>query len=216
MNAGFSNLYSLKTQLLAPALVAATDFDARITALGLGVAAAMENYCNRKFTRQADDQYIASADRAEFTLPRYPLESVSLIELKTSEADGWQTFDKAPWAIVQTFDLPSGLVRLPNDAGKYFAQVRFTYTGGFWWEQKEPADNGYPTTQPAGSNALPNDLQLAFYLQCKSTWESFDKIGDKISEVGSGSQFVTGTLANLQLVPVVKQMLGQFIRWQIT
>jgi hypothetical protein len=38
MNAGFSNLITLKKNVLAPALVASTDFDARLTAIGLGVA----------------------------------------------------------------------------------------------------------------------------------------------------------------------------------
>lgn len=212
MNVGFANLSTLKKQLLAPALVAATDYDARITALGLGVAEAMGNYCNRKFARAVGTTEILPADRCQFLLARYPIESISAIDLKMTEAEGWvaQTVNE----FLRTIDQKSGIVNCPAgaDAGPWDAQVRFTYTGGFWWEQLEPTDNGYPASQPSGSNALPNDLKLAWLLQCELIWKMSDKLGTDIGEGKAGRDYELQTLA---LSPQVKTLLGQFVRYNL-
>ena len=213
MNVSLSNLFQLKTQVLAPSLVASTDYDARLTALGLGVASAFENFCNRKFARAAAATQILAADRCQFLLNRFPLESLAQYELKKNEVDGFIVQDLRN---VQTVDLVSGIVFFSAhaDLGQYFNQVRFTFAGGYFWETLEPTDGGYPTAPPAGSAALPDDLRLAFYLQCKRTWEALDKIGDKISEVGpgeKGGRFELG-IGGVDLSPLVKQMLQQYIR----
>lgn len=217
MNAGFSNLASLKAQLLAPALVPSTDFDARILSLGLGVAAALENFCNRKFARMVNAMHTLPADRVQFLLNRYPVESLAQYELKQNEQDGFVVQDITN---ILTIDNDAGIVMFPDqaDLGKSQHQVRFTFTGGYWWEQLEPADVGYPTAQPAGSTALPADLQTAWFLQCKRVWESLDKIGDKIANVGPGdkeARFDIG-IGGVDLAPLVKQMLQQFVRMNLT
>jgi hypothetical protein len=218
MNTGFSNLASLKAQILSPQLQSRTDWDARIQAIGLGVAAQFETYCNRKFMRTANDQQIISADRVEFSLKRYPLEAVSLIELKVTELDGWQTLDQAPWNVLQTIDLLPGIVRFPedDDVGPYYGQVRFTYTGGFWWPQLDIGDPGYPDMQPTGSYSLPNDLLFAWHMQCRKVWEAIDKVGDKILTVGTNVRNPSEVLAGLDLIPQVKTVLNSHIRYQLT
>jgi hypothetical protein len=215
MNAGFANFDTLKKHLLAGSSAKSdTRFDTAIKAVGLGVAAAIENYTNRKFFRTADDTYISSADRAEFILPRYPVESVSLIEQKNTEADGWVTLDQSPWDLVQTFDLSAGIVRFAddNDLGNYSAQIRFTFTGGYWWETAEPDDPAYPSQMPAGATPLPNDLKLAWLLQCEAVWAARDKLGTGLIDKPE-TQSATGKTV---LSPLVKQMLGQYIRYQLT
>ena len=45
--------------------------------IGLGMAAMCENFCNRDFARVVGDTFISPADRCQFLLPRYPIETVS-------------------------------------------------------------------------------------------------------------------------------------------
>jgi hypothetical protein len=174
MNAGIANLYTLKQHLLPASLLTGTTYNATITAIGLGVAAHFERFCNRKFIRTAADTYIVHADRQVIVLPRFPIESISAVALKTNEEEGWQTQDSD---VIEQLDHAAGIVQLAAPLGTYLAQVRFTYTGGYWWEQAEPADAGYPTTQPAGSTALPDDLKFAWLQQCARVWEMRDKLG---------------------------------------
>jgi hypothetical protein len=210
MNAGFSNLDALKKHLLAPALVATDKYDTALLAVGLGVAAAIENYCTRKFTRATGTEIIG-ADRLEFLLPRYPVESLSKIELKLTEAQGWQ--ELVVNDVITTIDLPSGIVHFAgrNDVGPHSAQVRFTYTGGYFWNTAEPSEAGYPSALPEGANALPLDLRLAWLMQCENIWTKKDKLGTGIAskpdEQFDGSE--------IKLSPIVKDMIGQFVRYNL-
>jgi hypothetical protein len=212
MNAGLSNLYTLKSNLLAPALVAATDYDARLALLGKGVAGAFEKFCNRKFARVAGATYICSADRPQTILDRYPVETITTVELKTDETTGWEVQTD----FVRSLSKESAIVYWGTFVGDAYAELRFTFTGGYFWEQLEPTDGSYPTAQPSGSTALPDALQQAWLLQCKLVWETWDKIGDKISEVGSGSSQSASPLSGLELSPLVKDMLTSYRRFQLT
>jgi hypothetical protein len=211
MNAGFSNLDTLRKQLLPGTLANERRFDQVFTALGLGTAAAFENFCNRKFNRVADDTEILPADKCQFLLSRYPVETLTAIDLKTTEADGFvaQTVN----TFVRTVDLKSGIVNCPEgaDAGPWYAQVRFTYTGGFWWETLEPDDASYPSPQPAGSTALKEDLRLAWLMQCEAIWAQRDKLGIGLTDAPATQSKV----AALDLSPLVKQMLAQFVRYNL-
>lgn len=216
MNAGFSNLATLKAHLLAGSLASAdeTAFNTAITSLGLGMAAAFERHCHRKFARVAGDVEIFSADYCQFPLARFPVESVSAIDLKTTEADGWvaQTVNE----FIRTINLAQGIVYLPDgsDAGPYYAQLRFTYTGGYFWNTLEPADTGYPTALPSGATVLPDDLKLAWLLQCEAVWKARDKLGTEIIE-RDDVKFVNSALSELKLIPQVKAILQPFIRMKL-
>ena len=212
MNAGFSNLTTLKAHLLAASLRAATDYDAAITNIGLGMAAAIGNFCNRKFDRVVGDTEIIAADRCQFLLSRYPVEAVTQVEIKSTEALGWVVQNPSP---IQTFDPACGIVYFPEqaDAGKYYEQVRFTFTAGYFWEQLEPGDGGYPTA-PVGA-ALPPDLKLAWLLQCEIVWKMRDKLGQQIGGEESKGGGPTYQINDLDLAPQVKQMLQQFVRYNL-
>ncbi|HEX9046100.1 MAG TPA: hypothetical protein VF988_03660 [Verrucomicrobiae bacterium] len=204
----------MKAQLLSPQLRAQNTWDDMLQQIGLGVAQQFETYCNRKFARVANDQQILSADRVEFLLPRYPVESVSLVELKLTEKDGWQQLDAPPWQNLQTIDLVTGIVRFPesDDVGPYYAQVRFTFTGGYWWAQLDQGEAGYPDVQPAGSNPIPNDLKFAWTLQCRKVWEAIDKTGAKLVTVGSNARNPMEVMAGLDIVPQAQKVLNNYIR----
>ena len=210
MNAGFSNLITLKTHLLAAALRAATDYDTPILNLGLGVATALENFCNRDFARVVGEQEVFPADRCEFLLSRYPVESISFSEIKSTEVLGWVT--QTDPNFIRAIQNKSGVVNCgPGDAGLYYEQVRFTYTGGFWWDTSE--DNS--GTLPTGANLIPNDLKYAWLLQCELTWKMRDKLGTQIADSDGKNRGPTYQLSDLDLAPQVRQMIEPFKRYAL-
>jgi hypothetical protein len=210
MNAGLANLDSLKKHLLARTLMAETSFDLVIQDIGAGVLGMMEKFCDRKFCRVVGDQAILQADRASFSLPRYPVESITQVELKLKDSDQFQVQDLS---FIESTSPPSGIVYLADaaDAGPYWAQVRFTYTAGFWFETLEPDDDGYPSAAPAGANLLPPELRLAWIIQCREIWNKIDKLGAGIVDKPD-QQTLTGTL---DLSPLTKDMLNSYRRLQL-
>jgi hypothetical protein len=207
MNAGFSNLDFLKKQLLASTLKNDVRFDKTIAALGLGVAAQFGNLCNRQFRRVVNDTAIFPADRAEFILPRTPVEAVTLAEIKNTEVEGWVT--QTDPNFIRAINLSAGIVDCgPGDAGKYYAQVRFTYTGGFFWETLEPDDAAFPSAVPAGAATLPDELLNAWLLQCRHLWRQMDKLGVDILKDGD----VKSLRFPEDFAPTVEKTIYQFTR----
>lgn len=210
MNAGLGNLDGLKKHLLPSGTMAGeTRFDQVITDIGQGAADDMENYCNRKFGRAVGDKVVFQADRSCFMLPRYPVEAVTAVELKYTDADG---FTSPGLSLIRSVSLTSGVVYLPEqpDAGPYYAQVRFTYTGGYWFEELEPDDEGYPSAQPASAITLPKGLRLAWLNQCRTVWNAYDKLGAGLVDKPS----VQTVIADLDLSPAVKRTLGNYVMMQ--
>src|ERR1043166_1824445 len=129
MNLILGNLADLKTAVLPASMLSNTDFDPVIIALGKGVAAAMQRYCNRLFERIEDDTFERPANCAYVSLPRFPVESVSKIEMKTDEQQG---FFELPANTALTINNGVGLVEFGSLMGDYTDRLRVTYTGGFW------------------------------------------------------------------------------------
>ena len=214
MNAGFSNLATLKAYLLGGALNAANNYDTLISSIGLGVAGAFEQYCGRKFGYLAGATEVFPADRTEFILTRVPLQTVTGWAVKWNEADGWQPRDLAK---IDFINLKNGIItpHVQHDVGPWHAQVQFTYTGGFWWPQLDSGDAGYPDTLPAGATPLPNDLQLAWQMQCHDVWKKKDKFGQSVQS--DDETIVRISAANLmnKMLPEVESMLSQHLRYSL-
>ena len=213
MNVGLGNLFLLKTHLLgiAPGTTEAR-FDQVIQDIGRGVAGQMEGFCDRRFARVVGDQVICMADRASFSLPRSPVETVTNVEILEDQSDStWQTQD-AP--IIRQIGYQSGMVYIDDfdDAGRYYMQLRFTYTGGFFFETLESGDPGYPSQMPAGATVLPDDLKFAWLTQCRRVWSAFDKLGVKIVD---NSAAASAALAMLDWTPEAKQLLEHYRRMQL-
>lgn len=209
---GFATLTFLKAQLLAEALRTDPAYDGIVTQVGKGVAGQFENFCNRKFARVEGFVETTAADYCSFQMARFPLEVMTSIELKMNETDGF-VMQTLP-GYVRSFDLAKGVVYLPEnaDAGPYYAQLRFTYTGGYWIDGTDECS----ATAPAGQTALPDELRFAWIIQCKRVWESIDKTGVDILHVGpgeKGGRFELGT-GGLELAPQVQQTLRNFVREQ--
>jgi len=209
MNAGLGNLTELKAQLLAEALRVDTGYDAVLLAIGRGVAGQFDTFCNRKLARAEGDTYTVTADREQYYLPRYPVESVSQVELKTDEATGWvvQADD-----IILTKNPASGMVYLGSAYGPYYAHIRFTYTGGYWFDETEENND----TLPTGATALPADVKLAWILQCRAVWQSIDKLGTDILKTGSSAAQAAASVSGLDLVSAVEKALQKHIRYAMT
>ena len=209
MNAGFSNLATLKTNLLPNTSKNDVRFDKVIAALGLGVAAQFANLTQRNFERVVGDTEIFPADRCEFLLSRAPLEAVTLCEIKVTEADGWIPQDAS---LMRSIDLVNGVINCGTaDLGPYYAQVRFTFTGGFCWEQLEPDDANYPTQFPVGANMVPDDLSNAWLLQCRHLWGRLDKLGTDLLKGGDEKKLGVPQ----DFAPTVEKTIGQFIRYKL-
>lgn len=202
------SLNYLKGQLLAEALRVDTAYDDALQTIGAGVAGQFEKFCNRKFARVENDTATCSADRDHFYLPRYPFEEITEVAKQSDAATGFVILESA----IQNTDAQTGLVFFNSRQGLWWETLRFTYTGGYWFDTSEDESGAMPD----GATALPGDLQLAWVLQCRVCWQAIDKIGQDITKTGSSSQFVTGTLAGLSLNDQVKDILNAYRRFQIT
>jgi hypothetical protein len=213
VNAGLSNLATLKSWLLPSGMVEGTDYDAQILAIGLGIAGQLEEFCNRKFARVEDDTFEVSADREHVVLPRYPIEEVSALELREDLATGWVDQGEISVALRQIY-AKSGLVEIGVALGTTEALLRFTYSGGYHWEQLEPDDDGFPTALPEGATTLPDNLLLAWKLQCEWVWNKRDKLGLSIGE--KPDNVFSGSLSKVVLLDGVKELLRPFMRHSST
>ena len=214
MNAGLSNLATLKAQLLAVSLQANTSYDAIIKAIGLGVAAQIDKHCNRILMRTVGQVDTLRSDRRHWYLRNYPVEAITALAKKDSEADGYVAFPLPPngSSLVQVMDLPRGYINFISIQGYFFSQLQITYNGGFWWPMLDVGDAGYPDAQPAGSYALPADIQLAWFLQCQEVWRQIDKLGSQIAENPEAQTSV----GRIQLCDAARELLKGHIRYQIS
>ena len=232
MNAGFSNLDFLKKQLLADSLTTGTRWDARLLAIGRGVAKSFDGYCNREFSYVQNGYEVLSGDRPFWFARRAPVTQFTKVELRFFKADAWTDISGQPLAT----DEEKGMIHFGYTLGRAPLQVRLTYSGGYFYNTLEPDNPGYidpnadawfAANVPADiqNNAagldpakflLPDDLLLAWLTQCRKAWEAIDKVGNKILDVGSNARQPGEALAGLDLVPQVKQTLDSYRRYQLT
>lgn len=203
----FSNLSTLKTHLLAASLVAGTDYDTAITALGRGVAGSFEKHCNRSFVRAVAATYDFTADRCHVVLPRYPIETITKVELRETLTLGYVDQGTVN-DIILNISEKAGLVQLASALGDWQQRVRLTYTGGYHVNILEPDAMGYPTALPAGATALPYDLLFAWLLQCEHVWAQRDKLGTSVAEKAVSD----GAVAHVELLPAVLTTLRSYVQ----
>lgn len=206
MNAGLSNLATLKAHLLAPALAVSTDYDARITAVGQSVLGLFEQHTGRVFGYAAPDVVILPGRWSTIILERLPIQAITTIEARESEADEWVTQTDQ----VDYHSAKSGVVKFFAALTGHTGQIRVTYTGGLWWEPLEPTELAYPTTMPAGATAIPPALQAAWLLQCEHVWRQLDKLGTSITEATPAQ-----ALPPINLIPAVERQLAAWRIYQL-
>jgi hypothetical protein len=208
MNAGLTNLDTLKRHLLAATMAGEARFDLQIATLGLGVAGAFDRFCNRRFGYLAGDEIIFTGNREHYSLPRYPLVSVTGVTARIDDDEEWATLEGEP---IST-DSASGMVRFSGTLGDPDYRVKVIWTGGYYFETLEPEDSGYDAAAPTGATELPGELKAAFLLQCQAVWQQMDKLGAGLSDKPGQ----VSTLNSLELLPLVKQILQAHIRYQLS
>jgi hypothetical protein len=204
MNLILGNLSNLKAAVLPEDLRAMTDWDNALADLARGVAASMQTFCNRRFERIEDDTFERAADCSYLSLPRFPVEEVSLLELKVDETSG---FGPLPANTIWSLIKQSGLVEFGGRLMTWDARVRVTYTGGFWADYTE--DNS--GTQPDGSTAVPADLIHAWHLQVQNEIESTNLLRG-VAAKRTNDKAETAT-SDLKLITRVREILHPFVRY---
>lgn len=208
INAGLGNLADLKGFILAPSMRGQTDYDEMLTAIGLGVAGMLAEHCNREWPYAVGQVREQPANVSFLVANNYPINPEVPIMLEictgwTSGAPVWTPLANA----IQNVNYEAGLVYLYGYQGNYLARLRMTYDGGYWWP-------GLSAVQPVGSSKVPDNLRLAWLLQCQALWLVRDNLG--VSVAGSGSvSFVTLTLPGYELIPEVRELLTNFIRYKM-
>lgn len=222
MNLVLGNLATLKAHLLPNALTSGAALDpvlARaqqnlvkdevVASIGLGVAQSFERECGRFFGRAVDVTVEISGDRLSYVLPRYPVEGVSKVEFRGNASSPWRELDLS---VVQAIDATSGLVEFGTITGNHHSRMRLTFTGGYWFEDKEPGEDGYPQTKPEGAALLPPDLQLAWLLYCQEVWNKRDKLGLNLNTAPDARV----AIARLQLPDGIVDMIRPHRRMQLS
>jgi len=206
MNLLLGNLANLKAAVLPANLAERADWNTQITELGKGVAAAMQSHCNRLFERVEDDTFEFTADRSYVALPRFPVEEVTALDLKSVEVTGWVS---QPVDSIQTVAKKSGIIEFGSILGCSRDRGRITYTGGFWVDYTE--DNS--GTQPAGSTAAPGDLIRAWHLQVQHEIESTNLLRGVAAKRPEDKGSAVAGRAEAGLLSSVKEILQRFVRY---
>ena len=195
-----SNLATLKAHLLTPALVAATDYDARIRAVGQSVLGQMEAYTGRRFLRAVSEQLVLPGGQNVLVLSRLPIESIASVETRERDGDDWVVQSDG----LDAYNPISGVVHLAHIWGDARSQLRITVTAGFWFEPLEPTASGYPSAAPSGCYPLPDELRAAWLLQCGLVWRTIDKLGTAIAQETESAP------ASPELLPQVRATLNRY------
>ena len=201
MSLGLGTLTELKKHVLAESLRTGTDFDTALSSIGSGVAVAFDKHCNRTFARGSGVSETIGANRDFYYVRRYPIESVTSLEILSNDSDGWQTLAVAD-AINNTVN-EIGRLYFGFEHGQWYEQLRVTYTGGYWVDQTEQGTD----TLPTGATALPADIKLAWLTQCQHAFNQRDRLGASIGRPADPA----AALNTYELIPEVKRMLDHRI-----
>lgn len=218
MNVGLSNLTTLRRHLLPGPMASDPRFDETIAEIGLGVCGLLQQFCNREFAWAEGRTQIFRGARSHWYMPAFPVAQIRKVELRFFKSDLWTDISGQPLSMNEE----TGLLHFGYTLGVDPIMVRVTWDGGYWWEGRDPDDDGYPSTVPAGITGctalepekfrLPDELKLAWLLQCREVWDSIDKLGVGLADT-PGKQSATRGLA---LTEMVKESVRPFVRYQTT
>lgn len=205
MNLVLANLATLKAWLLPETWQTETQKDDIIEALGLGVAGAIETFCNRKLGRETAEQTLHPANEAVLHLARYPLEAKPTVEVRRGSGT---TFESVSDTVVQ-WRADIGQIVFNGEVGSREDVLRITATGGYWIDISEDESG----EMPEGATAMPKALVSAWQMQCRHLWTQmklFGNTGENPAEQQNGH-----LLAGFDLLPVVKTMIAPYRRFTL-
>ncbi len=153
--------------------------------------------CHREFARSATATYEFRGDDMDIPVDRFPVESVSKWELKSSETEGWveQT------DIVYLLNAPKSILELSIALGTSRQLGRVTFAGGY------VLPGG---TVGAGQTALPGELEQAAVEQVAFLYQNKDRLG-LTSVTGEGGSI---SRQAMELLPFAAAVIKKYERWR--
>lgn len=122
-----------------------------------------ETECRRFFKRMENFSEEFPADETELIVSRYPIESISGLEIKRSEQTGWEAVNDIVYIVRHQC-----IISLLKPAGNYLEQMKLTYTGGYVLP-------GEPCA--AGQTPLPEEIENACVEQSAYLFQNKDRLG---------------------------------------
>jgi hypothetical protein len=186
-------------------VVGDATYDDLLTRAIEAVSVRFDRECNRTFARTVGVTQEFGATDAEIVARCYPIEAVTKLELKTSEAEGWVEQSGAAYVLrggcVISLSVPLSPAFRVAWIGPQVGRV--TYTGGYV----------VPGTTPGtGQTALPADLESAAVEQVAAWFQQKDKLGLKNYWPKDG---VYLAFIQLPLLPQVTAIIRHYQRWSI-
>ena len=206
VDCGLGMLSAVKAHVLAAPLQAQSEYDTALQVIALGVAGQINTFLNRKLVRTVNAVEEYSGDRDHVFVEHAPLETVNLFEVDWADGNG---FSVATGWILST--AANGKVTFAGIIGYQRVRLRLTVTGGYWYDAT-PDQSG---TLPTGATALPPEITLAWLTQIEHVWQNRDNLGITLAETGN-RRFEKSRLQNAELIPMVKELLRNFVRYQLT
>src|SRR5437879_1893918 len=177
---------------------ATPTYDTLLTSAIEAVSSRFDNITNRTLARTVGTTQEFPADKTELILSCYPLETVTKLELKSNETDGWLEQTGTEYLIRNAC-----VVSLSSRLGTWRDQGRITYTGGYVLPG---------TTTGAGQTALPDDLEQAAVEQVAYWFRNKDTLG-LIRNWPSGGTYQV--FMKIELLPAVSATLSNYERWAV-
>jgi hypothetical protein len=168
--------------------------DAQLTLLIAAVGERFARETGRKLARTVGFQQEFCACCERIGLELYPVEAVTKLEVKCTEAQGWIEVPLTEILVVR-----SCIVDMRSRLGSTREIGRVTYTGGYVLPG---------TAVDAGQTALPKDLEWAATEQCAHWWLWRDKVGLYRHSLAGGLEI---ELRPNELLP---QVLGTLKRYE--
>jgi hypothetical protein len=210
---GLGTLGELKRFCITASMSGQGTFDTTLTLIGRGIAKLFNDALGRRLKREVGVMEQFSFARTNLVSIHAPLETVTKMELKYTEAEGWVDLTSGlPNCLI---DYDEGIVRVPADFWPISAQFRYntpgiwrlTVDGGYWYD---PTDDGTGTL-PTGAFELPPDLKLAWLLQSQHLFINGDSLGISWSPAGEVHD-TRKSLANVKFIPLVQTTLSEYHR----
>ena len=189
-----TQLTTIKDRLsIAPAT---TTYDTLLTSAIKAVSTRFDKLTNRTLARNVGTTQEFPADKTEIILSCFPLETVTKLELKSTEDEGWVEQTGIDYLIRN-----GCVVSIGSRLGTWRDQGRIIYTGGYV----------LPGTTPgAGQTALPDDLEQAAVEQVPYWFRNKDTLG-LIRNWPSGGTYQV--FMKIELLPNVSATLSNYERY---
>ncbi len=169
------------------------------------VSARFDRECNRTLARTVDATQEFPAAGTEIIARCYPIETVTRLEVKTTETEGWLEQTGTDYLVREAciISLRAPLSFVPQVSAMNPGLGRVTYTGGYVMPGTTPAE---------GQTALPADLESAAVEQVAAWYQQRDKLG-LIRHWPSGGTYLV--LNQLPLLVQVSAMIRRYRRWSM-